>query len=1184
MGCGAISRQKETLSAEEQAILKYAEQFRQRIINDVQVQRIAARSKQAKAGFQCKEVDEDDADTADSGLLSSESLRHVKKSSSFESFTRKDSILSKDDPLNRLQYPELLVEHQTSFGMSSAVSSTRSTLHSNEKSTSSALAFGARFSGNKSTVVGNRPLKNSCHKTRNSLCEQELLGTNSLRVTVPGKVGSRDEQVDVDDHLIMKTRKVHKHKDYAKKVYARRRLPVGSLEQVDAEDEDPAHNKLPQEEKKALMKSVQRHFLFSSLSKAEQQMLLDQMHYQENQEGEMICEKGQKGEACYMIISGICRAEKDGISVAQFSAGDLFGELAMLYDVPRTASVVCVSPRVVLGVIRGHTFRKSLALGKERTLSSTLDFLNHHKVFSKLALEEKRMLANTLNFETFEPGALLIDDSHSNTCEWMFLVQDGSVEVHDEYKNHKVLGAGATISGSNMPYGNHAVLAKALSHVKAYSIGYAVMNRLFGNITEVLRISTIRAFLEPLSLFKQLTDKQQSLVAGCFQEQKVSKGDIIVSALADPQLILVMEGDVSVIDVDCNVATSPSGRIEILKQIKQSADAVCADMANRSKQENMTVPVFDFSSVVPGKQGESIMDEHAEPEMEVPPLESPRESREKERHDSQVGPLPLKPFGGEESVKGEVRRLHRGDLFGEESFNEHSRMPCSLAARSEGIVCRAGHDEVCRALRGNCESTPPLSWVMLRNQVKKRLLSIFPFSALYDEMLDTVVEAFKRVEYAPAETIVSIGEEALSFFIVTEGEAVLSRTTHEDGSVAIVQPMERWSNYGTRQFLLGDVADADITAAASGCCILSLSHEAFFSAAGVLCHELQTKMLHQDLNINMQDCIIEGILGKGQFGVVRRVKLECLQEEDLHSEGFALKSMSKKRVLDLEQAAACKLEREILCECCHPLIVRLITTFQDDFSVHLVMETLSGGDLFTAIRDIGTLNEDHVLFYSASIILGIEYIHSRGIVYRDLKPENIMLTAEGFVKIVDFGCCTRKMRSYTFTGTPEYLAPEVILGKGYGKAVDWWSLGVIMYELICGPLPFGESKTDPLAVMKEVLEKELTFPSQVRGDSREDILTALLERMPEQRLGSSTAHWQSEVRSHAFFEDLQWDAILEQSTTPPYVPPSSLAGDDSIRRVDSCSSVSSSESDAGAEYEETELPDDHADLSCFDGF
>jgi cGMP-dependent protein kinase len=343
-------------------------------------------------------------------------------------------------------------------------------------------------------------------------------------------------------------------------------------------------------------------------------------------------------------------------------------------------------------------------------------------------------------------------------------------------------------------------------------------------------------------------------------------------------------------------------------------------------------------------------------------------------------------------------------------------------------------------------------------------------------------------------------------------------------------------------------------------------------------------MLYLDLKITMDDVSVEGVLGKGQFGTVRHVSIEKANFHDDALIGFAMKSCSKKRVIELEQTASTKLEREILAECCHPMIVRLITTFQDQCCVHLVMETLSGGDLFTAIRDIHHCTEDHTLFYSASIVLGIEYIHSRGIIYRDLKPENIMLTREGNIKIVDFGSCSRKYRSYTFTGTPEYLAPEVILGKGYGQAVDWWSLGVIMYEMICGPLPFGQNATDPLGIMREVLEKELEFPPQVVGETSEDLLKELLEREPQQRRGSSTGHWQSEVRQHPFFEDLSWEALLEQAVPPPYVPPVQLHDPNVLCRSESQASMDSLGDAAAEEDWEKDLPDEGADLSFFEDF
>jgi cGMP-dependent protein kinase len=243
------------------------------------------------------------------------------------------------------------------------------------------------------------------------------------------------------------------------------------------------------------------------------------------------------------------------------------------------------------------------------------------------------------------------------------------------------------------------------------------------------------------------------------------------------------------------------------------------------------------------------------------------------------------------------------------------------------------------------------------------------------------------------------------------------------------------------------------------------------------------------------------------------------------------------------------------------------------------MEKLGGGDLFSAIRDIGRLSEDQMLFFTASIVLALEYVHARGVIYRDLKPENIMLNDKGFVKLIDFGCCSRKKRTYTFIGTVEYIAPEMILGKGYGNPIDWWALGVLAYEMACGPLPFGEGSTDPLDTFRDILEKPLALPAWLPADTA-DFLKCLIERSPELRLMGR------ECKEHPFFEGLQWNEIVMQSIAPPYNPPrpsqnhsteSSTESETEILREHARIPLSEDEADR-------ELPDPNMDLSCFEGF
>eukprot|EP00427_Karlodinium_veneficum_P036876 CAMPEP_0169297004 /NCGR_PEP_ID=MMETSP1016-20121227/65466_1 /TAXON_ID=342587 /ORGANISM="Karlodinium micrum, Strain CCMP2283" /LENGTH=275 /DNA_ID=CAMNT_0009388481 /DNA_START=252 /DNA_END=1076 /DNA_ORIENTATION=- len=263
-------------------------------------------------------------------------------------------------------------------------------------------------------------------------------------------------------------------------------------------EQHDASRSLSELDTKVVLKVLQSHFLFGSLHQADHELLVEQMLVVEKAKGDVICHKGRRGDACYIVVSGLCSVLGDDPSsapngeespvpspvgggnsskvVAELSAGTLFGELALMYDVPRTATIVCSSPRVCLGMIEGSSFRKTLAVAKERTLEETLGFLSNHAMFSKLSLDEKMMLANALHSQMFMPGNALIGESQSSKVDWMFLVQEGTVEVTDQYKNRKVLGEGACISGQKMPYGDQVVLAKALTKVRCLAIGKKVID------------------------------------------------------------------------------------------------------------------------------------------------------------------------------------------------------------------------------------------------------------------------------------------------------------------------------------------------------------------------------------------------------------------------------------------------------------------------------------------------------------------------------------------------------------------------------------------------------------------------------------------------------------------------------------------------------------------------------------
>ena len=185
---------------------------------------------------------------------------------------------------------------------------------------------------------------------------------------------------------------------------------------------------------------------------------------------------------------------------------------------------------------------------------------------------------------------------------------------------------------------------------------------------------------------------------------------------------------------------------------------------------------------------------------------------------------------------------------------------------------------------------------------------------------------------------------------------------------------------------------------------------------------------------------------------------------------YALKQISKSKI-DLKQIHSnIETEKRIMLKIDHPFIVKLVKTLKDSNNIYLLMEYINGKELFEVLRDIGLLGNYEAQFYGASMILVCNYLHHRKIIYRDIKPENILVSENGYIKLIDFG--TSKIifnRTATVIGTPQYMAPEVIMGEGYSFSVDYWSIGICLFEFICGEVPFGEKSTDPKEIYEDVI-------------------------------------------------------------------------------------------------------------------
>nr|XP_025043608.1 ribosomal protein S6 kinase beta-2 isoform X2 [Pelodiscus sinensis] len=272
------------------------------------------------------------------------------------------------------------------------------------------------------------------------------------------------------------------------------------------------------------------------------------------------------------------------------------------------------------------------------------------------------------------------------------------------------------------------------------------------------------------------------------------------------------------------------------------------------------------------------------------------------------------------------------------------------------------------------------------------------------------------------------------------------------------------------------------------------------------------------------------VLGKGGYGKVFQVrKVQGTNAGNI----FAMKVLKKAKIAcNAKDTAHTKAERNILEAIKHPFIVDLIYAFQ------------TGGELFMQLEREGIFLEDTACFYLSEITLALGHLHCNGIIYRDLKPENIMLNSQGHIKLTDFGLCKESIHegavTHTFCGTIEYMAPEILMRSGHNRAVDWWSLGALMYDMLTGSPPFTAENRKK--TIDKILKGKLVLPPYLTPDAR-DLLKKFLKRNPNQRIGGGAGD-AADVQKQPFFRHVNWDELLARKLDPPFRP--CLQSDDDV--------------------------------------
>ncbi|NXN15199.1 PKN2 kinase, partial [Indicator maculatus] len=346
---------------------------------------------------------------------------------------------------------------------------------------------------------------------------------------------------------------------------------------------------------------------------------------------------------------------------------------------------------------------------------------------------------------------------------------------------------------------------------------------------------------------------------------------------------------------------------------------------------------------------------------------------------------------------------------------------------------------------------------------------------------------------------------------------------------------------------LHDPSQADFSAAApqspaepvpkgSSTAVCLLAHPSLFPvyASSGGCLSSSSFFVCRKRPVQLEDFHCIAVLGCGHFG-----KVVLLAQYKATGKLFAIKALKKKDIIRRDEIESLHCEKrifEVVNSSGHPFLVNLSACFQTPDHTCFVMEYSPGGDLMMRIHE--DVFPEHVAqFYAACVVLGLQFLHEKKIVYRDLKLDNLLLDAEGFVKIADFGLCKEGIgfgdRTSTFCGTPEFLAPEVLTDISYTRAVDWWGLGVLIYEMLVGEAPFpGDDEEE---VFDSIVNDEVRYPRFLSAQALA-ITHKLLRKCPERRLGAGERDAE-EIKVQPFFKGIAWDALLARALKPPFVPP-----------------------------------------------
>lgn len=761
-----------------------------------------------------------------------------------------------------------------------------------------------------------------------------------------------------------------------------------------------------------ILKTLKGHFIFQNLDNDSQMAIIDHVKHYALGPKEVIFKQGDPGMSFFCVAKGrleiLCDGERSVIG-----PGTGFGELALLDDRPRTATIRTIEACSLWGVDR-KTFNASLKRLNELNYAENKSFINSMAIFLPLNSNQREMMVSSLVTQKWICGQTIIKEGELG--DLLYIIKEGFVICYENKQEKRHLVKGQYFGEQALLYDTpRTATVIAGSDVKVLSIAREALMIILGERYEyILYHNTQLIAIDKSSVLKSLSSSQVSILLKCMRFVKYKAGEVVIKRGSQKceKLVMVLKGSIR----------GPINEMVVYSCIGDK------EVANKDR----SVYMVDYVAMADSDVGE----------VEVSELE--------------------KELGGE------------------------------------------------------------ISQIAISNEANCIIEKVHLFRDLSIEKVKSLAMSLRLHHYDDGDTIVQQESPGEVFFIIKSGVV----RVYKNG--VYIRDVTKNDYFGERALLYNGFRTAAVVATGPVDCWV-LSKGVFDEILDEKAKKtLQKRIEQQDLSISLDDLVPIKILGTGMFGNV------ILTRHKTSKILYAIKTISRNKIQSLDIYDNLVLERRIMLQLDHSMTIKLIKTCKDWNRIYFIMDFVNGQDLFDVLITLQTVREESAKFYAACLVVIIEYLHDRNIVHRDLKPENIMIDEDGYPKLIDFG--TAKIfsgRTYTTLGTPHYMAPEIIIRNGYNSSVDLWSLGIMIYEIIFGKVPFGSEEEDTKIIYEKILENKLDLrQSPYNGTNYKSFIKQLLSTNPAARTGGSI----EKLRLHPWFMNFNWKRLSQRKLKPPYIP------------------------------------------------